>query len=120
MATHDVRGGARPPGPGAASTTAPNPVLPGFNPDPNILRVGDDYYLATSTFEWFPGVQIHSSRDLVTWRRLGGALDSVDLLDLRGAPDSGGVWAPQLSFADGSSSTSVWRRRRRRPSSSPG
>ena len=44
------------------STPAPtirNPILPGFNPDPSILRVGDDYYIATSTFEWFPGVQIH-------------------------------------------------------------
>jgi hypothetical protein len=36
-----------------------NPILRGFNPDPSILRVGDDYYIATSTFEWFPGVQIH-------------------------------------------------------------
>ena len=43
-----------------------NPILPGFNPDPSILRVGDDYYIATSTFEWFPGVQIHHRRDLVT------------------------------------------------------
>ena len=47
-----------------------NPILPGFNPDPSILRVGDDYYIATSTFEWFPGVQIHHSRDLVHWRLL--------------------------------------------------
>ena len=45
-----------------------NPILPGFNPDPSILRVGEDYYIATSTFEWFPGVQIHHSRDLETWR----------------------------------------------------
>jgi xylan 1,4-beta-xylosidase len=44
-----------------------NPVLPGFNPDPSFLRVGEDYYIATSTFEWFPGVQIHHSRDLVNW-----------------------------------------------------
>ena len=42
-----------------------NPILRGFNPDPSIVRVGDDYYIATSTFEWFPGVQIHHSRDLV-------------------------------------------------------
>ncbi len=47
-----------------------NPILPGFNPDPSILRVGEDYYIATSTFEWFPGVQIHHSRDLVNWRLL--------------------------------------------------
>ena len=44
-----------------------NPILPGFNPDPSICRVGDDYYIATSTFEWFPGVQIHHSRDLANW-----------------------------------------------------
>ena len=46
------------------------PILRGFNPDPSIVRVGDDYYIATSTFEWFPGVQIHHSRDLVHWRLL--------------------------------------------------
>ena len=50
-----------------------NPVLPGFNPDPSFLRVGDDYYIATSTFEWYPGVQIHHSRDLVNWRLVAPA-----------------------------------------------
>ncbi|MEU0557115.1 glycoside hydrolase family 43 protein [Dactylosporangium sp. NPDC006015] len=78
-----------------------NPVLPGFHPDPSILRVGDDYYLATSTFEWYPGVRLHHSKDLVHWRPLGGALDSVRLLDMTGNPDSGGVWAPCLSYVDG-------------------
>ncbi|WP_433219006.1 glycoside hydrolase family 43 protein [Dactylosporangium sp. CS-047395] len=78
-----------------------NPVLPGFHPDPSILRVGDDYYLATSTFEWYPGVRLHHSRDLVHWRPIGGALDSPRLLDMTGNPDSGGVWAPCLSYADG-------------------
>ena len=51
-----------------------NPILPGFNPDPSICRVGRDYYIATSTFEWFPGVPIHHSRDLVHWRLIGHAL----------------------------------------------
>ncbi|MEY9834853.1 glycoside hydrolase family 43 protein [Streptacidiphilus sp. EB103A] len=78
-----------------------NPVLRGFEPDPAILRVGDDYYIATSTFEWCPGVRLHHSRDLVNWRALGGVLDSRRLLDLAGVPDSGGVWAPGLSYADG-------------------
>ncbi|WP_055585401.1 family 43 glycosylhydrolase [Streptacidiphilus griseoplanus] len=78
-----------------------NPVLAGSHPDPSLLRVGSDFYLATSTFEWYPGVRLHHSRDLVHWRTLGGALDSVRLLDLSGAPDSGGVWAPSLSHADG-------------------
>jgi xylan 1,4-beta-xylosidase len=78
-----------------------NPVLPGFHPDPSILRVGEDYYLATSTFEWYPGVRLHHSRDLVHWRTLGGALTETRLLDLAGTPDSGGVWAPCLTYAHG-------------------
>lgn len=78
-----------------------NPVLPGSHPDPSLLRVGQDFHLATSTFEWYPGVRLHTSQDLVNWRSLGGALDSEALLDLTGCPDSGGVWAPNLSYADG-------------------
>jgi xylan 1,4-beta-xylosidase len=78
-----------------------NPIRPGFNPDPSICRVGDDYYIATSTFEWFPGVQIHHSRDLVNWRLVRRPLDRASQLDLRGEPDSCGVWAPCLSYADG-------------------
>ncbi|WP_323815135.1 glycoside hydrolase family 43 protein [Cellvibrio sp. NN19] len=78
-----------------------NPILRGFNPDPSIVRVGDDYYIATSTFEWFPGVQIHHSRDLKHWQLLGQVLDRPSQLDMRGAPDSCGVWAPCLSYCDG-------------------
>ena len=78
-----------------------NPILPGFFPDPSICRVGEDYYIANSTFEWFPGVPIHHSRDLVNWRLIGHALTRPSQLDLRGIPDSAGVWAPSLSFADG-------------------
>lgn len=74
-----------------------NPVLKGFNPDPSMLRVGDDYYIATSTFEWAPGVQIHHSRDLVNWRLLTHPLTRPSQLDLIGVPNSGGVWAPCLS-----------------------
>ncbi|WP_311270935.1 glycoside hydrolase family 43 protein [Sphingobium sp. WCS2017Hpa-17] len=78
-----------------------NPILPGFNPDPSILRVGDDFYIATSTFEWYPGVQIHHSRDLKHWRLVARPLARTTQLDMRGAPDSCGVWAPDLSYADG-------------------
>jgi len=78
-----------------------NPILPGFNPDPSIVRVGDDYYIATSTFEWFPGVQIHHSRDLINWRLLTRPLKRASQLNLLGAPDSCGVWAPCLSYDDG-------------------
>lgn len=78
-----------------------NPVLTGFNPDPSILRVGEDYYIATSTFEWFPGVQIHHSKDLVNWRLLSRPLSRQSQLDMLGNPDSGGIWAPCLSYRDG-------------------
>lgn len=74
-----------------------NPILPGFNPDPSILRVGDDYYIATSTFEWFPGVQIHHSKDLANWSLLTRPLNRKSQLDMRGNPDSCGVWAPCLT-----------------------
>jgi len=75
-----------------------NPILRGFHPDPCIVRVGDDFYVATSTFEWQPGVRVYHSRDLAHWEALGGILDS---LDLSGVPDSGGVWAPDLTHHDG-------------------
>ena len=78
-----------------------NPILPGFNPDPSIVRVGDDVYIATSTFQWFPGVQIHHSRNLQDWTLVGRPLDRASQLDMRGNPDSCGVWAPCLSHADG-------------------
>jgi xylan 1,4-beta-xylosidase len=81
--------------------TIRNPILPGFNPDPSIVRVGDDYYIATSTFEWFPGVQIHHSRDLVHWRLLTRPLNRASQLNMLGDPDSCGIWAPCLSYADG-------------------
>ena len=78
-----------------------NPVLRGFNPDPSIMRVGDDYYMAVSTFEWAPGVQIHHSKDLVNWRLVTQPLDRLEQLDMLGNPDSGGIWAPCLSYHDG-------------------
>lgn len=78
-----------------------NPILPGFNPDPSICRVGDDYYIATSTFEWYPGVQIHHSRDLVNWELVSRPLNRAEQLDMRGNPDSCGIWAPCLSYAEG-------------------
>jgi len=82
-------------------TRLQNPILRGFNPDPSIVRVGDDIYIATSTFEWYPGVQIHHSRDLVNWRLASRPLRRAAQLDMRGDPDSCGVWAPDLSYAAG-------------------
>lgn len=78
-----------------------NPILRGFNPDPSIVRVGDDYYIATSTFEWFPGVQIHHSTDLVNWELIARPLQKITQLDMKGVPDSCGVWAPCLSYDNG-------------------
>ena len=78
-----------------------NPIIRGFNPDPSICRVGDDYYLATSTFEWYPGVQIYHSRDLEHWRLVCRPLNRPALLNMLGEPDSCGVWAPCLSWSDG-------------------
>lgn len=78
-----------------------NPVLSGFHPDPSILRVEDDYYIATSTFEWFPGVQINHSKDLVHWDLLGYPLTRVSQLNMIGEEDSCGVWAPCLSYDKG-------------------
>ena len=77
-----------------------NPVLPGFNADPSIIRVDDTYYIANSTFEWFPGVRLHESKDLVHWNLLPSALSTTTLLDMKGNPSSGGIWAPDLSYAE--------------------
>ena len=59
-----------------------NPILRGFNPDPSILRVGQDYYIATSTFEWFPGVRLYHSTDLVNWDLIGYPLDSTEKINM--------------------------------------
>ena len=78
------------------------PVLPGFHPDPSVCRVGDDYYLACSSFEYFPGVPLFHSRDLVNWRQIGNALDRPEQLRLpAGMPSSGGIYAPTLRHHDG-------------------
>lgn len=74
-----------------------NPILPGFNPDPSICRVGENYYIAISTFEWFPGVQIHHPGDLVNWRLVRRPLERVSQLDLGREPDSCGVWVRPVS-----------------------
>jgi xylan 1,4-beta-xylosidase len=74
-----------------------NPVIPGFNPDPSIIRVDGDYYIATSTFEWLPAVQLHHSTDLQHWELIGHVLGGQTSPHLRGVHPSGGVWAPSLS-----------------------
>ncbi|MDR1096436.1 MAG: glycoside hydrolase family 43 protein, partial [Spirochaetaceae bacterium] len=78
-----------------------NPVLPGFHPDPSIVCVGDTFYLANSTFEWYPGVELHCSKDLAHWQPLPSPLSKRSLLDMAGNPASGGIWAPCLSYDKG-------------------
>lgn len=78
-----------------------NPILRGFHPDPSIVRVGEDYYLATSTFEWWPGVRLHHSRDLKHWELIEYPLNRMSQLDLRGVGASQGIWAPCLTYDQG-------------------
>ncbi|MBN1891094.1 MAG: glycoside hydrolase family 43 protein [Thermoflexales bacterium] len=78
-----------------------NPIIPGFYPDPSICRVGEDFYLATSTFEYFPGVPIFHSLDLVHWRQIGHVLDRPSQLDLDGVKPSGGIYAPTIRYHEG-------------------
>jgi len=78
-----------------------NPIIPGFYPDPSICRVGEDYYLVNSSFEYFPGVPIFHSRDLVHWRQIGHCLTRASQLPLKDAPSSGGIYAPTLRYHNG-------------------
>jgi alpha-N-arabinofuranosidase len=78
-----------------------NPVIPGFYPDPSVCRVGEDYYLVTSSFEYFFGVPVFHSRDLVHWRQIGHCLTRDSQLPLRQAPASGGIYAPTLRYHAG-------------------
>ena len=77
-----------------------NPIFPGFNPDPCICKREDDYYVAVSSFEWFPGVPVYHSRDLKNWRLLTHCLQDQQVLDLRRLPSGKGIWAPSLSWCE--------------------
>ncbi|GAA4859148.1 glycoside hydrolase family 43 protein [Paenibacillus vulneris] len=83
------------------STTFRNPVIPGFYPDPSICRAGEDYYLVTSSFEYYPGVPIFHSKDLVNWRQIGHVLDRPSQLDLDGTPTSKGIYAATIRYHKG-------------------
>ncbi len=78
-----------------------NPIIPGYAPDPSVVRVGEDYYLTNSTFEYFPGLPIYHSRDLVNWTLIGHALHRESQVDLDTADSSGGVHAPTIRYHDG-------------------
>ena len=87
--------------PASASDTYRNPVIPGFHPDPSICRVEDDYYLVNSSFEYFPGVPIFHSKDLVHWRQIGHVLTRESQLPLHEMQSSGGIFAPTLRYHEG-------------------
>jgi xylan 1,4-beta-xylosidase len=83
------------------SETLRNPILPGCYPDPSICRVDNDFYLVTSTFEYFPGLPIFHSRDLVHWHQIGHVLERESQLPLRGIRSSGGIYAPTIRYFNG-------------------
>jgi alpha-N-arabinofuranosidase len=83
------------------SKTYKNPILSGFHPDPSICRAGEDFYIVNSTFEMFPGLPIYHSKDLVHWKLIGNALDRPSQLPLKGATDSGGLYAPTIRYWKG-------------------
>ena len=78
-----------------------NPVIPGFNPDPSICRVGEDFYLVTSSFEFFPGVPVYHSRNLVNWELIGYCLTRKEQLPLDDCQSSRGIYAPAIRYHDG-------------------
>ncbi|KAL2214446.1 family 43 glycosyl hydrolase [Sarocladium strictum] len=78
-----------------------NPIIPGFNPDPSIVAVDDDFFVVTSSFEFFPGVPIYHSKDLVEWEVIGHAHSRASQLNLRGTAPSGGNFAPTLRYNNG-------------------
>ena len=78
-----------------------NPIIPGFNPDPSICRVGEDFYLVTSTFEFFPGVPIYHSKNLVNWELINHCLTRDSQLPLEGAVVSKGIYAPTIRYYNG-------------------
>lgn len=94
---NDPAADGRGPGPGEYA----NPILAGFYPDPSVTRVGDDYYLVTSTFGYFPGLPVFRSRDLVNWTQIGNAINRPGQLDFTGVGLSGGLYAPMIKHHAG-------------------
>lgn len=78
-----------------------NPIIPGFYPDPSICRVRDTYYLVTSSFEYFPGIPLFESKDLINWTKLGSVLTRKEQLLLKGSDGHGGIFAPTIRYHDG-------------------
>lgn len=77
-----------------------NPILTGFHADPCLCRKGDDYYIAVSSFEWFPGIPIYHSRDMKHWALYAHALTDASVCDLTRLPSAKGIWAPCLTYCE--------------------
>ena len=75
-----------------------NPVIKGGYPDPSVCRVGDDYYMVTSSFSYFPGLPVFKSRDLVHWQQIGNAISRPEQLDYRSCDSSEGLWAATIRY----------------------
>lgn len=82
-------------------STFQNPVLTGMNPDPSVCAVGDEYFLVTSSFAYWPAIPVHRSQDLVHWEPIGHVLDRPEQIDLSGLDTSDGIWAPTIRHHDG-------------------
>jgi xylan 1,4-beta-xylosidase len=78
-----------------------NPIVAGFYPDPSVCRVGDDYYLVNSSFNYCPGIPIWHSRDLVNWTQIGNVIDRPSQFAMRGGQVSAGMYAPAIRYHDG-------------------
>lgn len=78
-----------------------NPVIPGYYPDPSVCRVGDDFYLVCSSFQYFPGVPIFHSKDLIHWEQIGNVLDRPSQVDLSKGGASSGIFAPTIRYYEG-------------------
>jgi xylan 1,4-beta-xylosidase len=81
--------------------TFPNPLIPGFSPDPSVVLAGDVYYLVTSTFEYLPGIPVYRSTDLVTWAHIGNVATRPEQAGVGDVATGGGVWAPTIRYRDG-------------------
>ena len=85
-----------------APSTFKNPILPGFYPDPSVCRVGDTYYMVNSSFEWWPGLPVHRSKDLVNWGKIGYGLHRPHQIVYRdGLDNSNGIFAPTIRHHNG-------------------
>ena len=78
-----------------------NPIIPGYYPDPSVCAVGDDFYLVNSTFQYFPGVPVWHSKDLIHWEQIGNVLDRASQVDLSVGGASSGIFAPTIRHHNG-------------------